>query len=223
MKSGTIRRALGLVSVVLPIAWTLDPVAGQAQTARAESYGVAVRTATVNQKSPYAVLPADGAMAEDQAQSVAVAGLVTAEDVFAIATGAADATYGTSAEGTSTLGRVSILGGLVRADGVVAIASTAIDEGTSSSNAGGSSLANLVVNGVSMPSAVAPNTRVSLPGVGYVVLNEQVRSASGITVNMIHVVQQTVIPGTCTLLGCTPDVTETTGEIIVGAASSAVR
>ena len=219
MKSGTIGRALGLVSLVLPILWTLAPEAGQAQTARAESYGVSVRSALVNQKATYAVLPAGGAMAEDQAQSVDVAGLVTAEDVFAIATGAADATYGTSAEGSSTLGRVSILSGLITADGVVAIASSAVDEGVSSSNAAGSSLANLVVNGVAMP-GVAPNTRVSLPGVGYVVLNEQIRNAGGITVNMIRVVQQTVIPGTCTFLGCTPDVTNTTGEIVVGSASS---
>jgi hypothetical protein len=223
MKIGTIRRALGVVSLVLPIAWTLAPVAGQAQTAKAESYGVAVRTATINQTTPYAVLPADGAMAEDQAQSVSVTGLVTAQDVFAIATGAADATYGSSAEGTTTLGQVSILNGLITADGVVAVASSAVDVGAASADAAGSSLANLVVNGVSMPSDVAPNTKVSLPGVGYVVLNEQIRSASGITVNMIHVVQQTVTPGTCTLLGCTPDVTTTTGEIVVGSASSGVN
>lgn len=223
MQSGTIRRALGLVSLVLPIAWSLDPIEGHAQTVRAESYGVAVRTALVNQKTPYAVLPTDGALAEDQAQSVSVAGLVTAQDAFAIATGAADATYGSSAEGTTTLGRVSILSGLITADGVVAIASSAVDDGTASANAAGSSLANLVVNGVAIPSSVAPNTKVSLPGVGYVVLNEQIQSASGITVNMIHVVQQTVIPGSCTLLGCTPSVTTTTGEIIVGSASSVVQ
>jgi hypothetical protein len=38
----------------------------------------------------------------------------------------------------------------------------------------------------------APNTRIALPGVGYAILNEQSitnsATASGITVNMIHLV-----------------------------------
>src|SRR2546427_507414 len=57
----------------------------------------------------------------------------------------------------------------------------------------------------------APNTRVSLPGVGYVVLNEQIASGgAGITVNMIHVVLQNALTGL------------TTGEIIVASAFSSV-
>ena len=81
------------------------------------------------------------------------------------------------------------------------------------SNADGSSLSNLVVNGVQI-SDPAPNTRVDLPGVGYAVLNEQITSAGGITVNMIHVVlqQQTPLGGYVT-----------TGNIIVGSATSSVN
>ena len=64
----------------------------------------------------------------------------------------------------------------------------------------------------------APNTRMDLPGVGYVVFNEQIPTgdgvtSSGITVNMIHVVLQQL-----GLFGY-----ETTGEIIVGSASSGVN
>src|SRR5436309_2712874 len=84
------------------------------------------------------------------------------------------------------------------------------------------------VNGVTMTSgdgAIAPNTRVNLPGVGYVVLNEQQPTgdgvrASGLTVNLIHVVLQSLTGGGCTLLGCLPGVLTTTGEIILGSASS---
>src|SRR3989475_7878553 len=56
------------------------------------------------------------------------------------------------------------------------------------------SLADLVVNGVQVTTfgdaTVAPNTRITLPGVGYVVLNEQLPTgdgvhASGLTVNQI--------------------------------------
>lgn len=228
MKIGKIRRALGLVSLVLPISWTPGSVESQAQAAAsAESFGVAVSTSTINQKSPYAVLPDGGAMAEDQAESFTVADMVTADNLFAIATGAADATYGTSAESNATLGNVSILNGLITADGVVAMASSAKDAGVVGSNTGGSSLANLVVNGVGV-SDPAPNTRIDLPGVGYVVLNEVSQSgdgvsSSGVTVNMIHVVLQSVTGGECTPLGCTPEVVTTIGDIIVGSASSAVQ
>jgi hypothetical protein len=80
----------------------------------------------------------------------------------------------------------------------------------------GSTLADLVVNGVQLTSGdetVSPNTRVALPGVGYVVLNEQVPSgdgvrASGLTVNLVHVVLQNSLTGA------------QSGEIILGSASS---
>jgi len=85
-----------------------------------------------------------------------------------------------------------------------------------------------VVNGVAISSDVAPNTRLDLPGVGYAVLNEQSLtgdgvSSSGITVNMIHVVLQSLTGGGCGLLGCLPGVLATTGEIIVGSATSSVQ
>jgi hypothetical protein len=74
---------------------------------------------------------------------------------------------------------------------------------------------------------VAPNTNISLPGVGYVVLNEQIPTgdgvtSSGLTVNLIHVYLQSLTGGGCTLLGCLPGVLTTTGEIIVGSATSSV-
>ena len=116
----------------------------------------------------------------------------------------------------STLENVSLLSGLITADGVTALASSALSDGAASSNAEGSLLDNLVVNGTSISSDVAPNTRVDLPGVGYVVLNEQIPSgdgvtSSGLTVNMIHVVLLNALTGA------------QTGEIIVGSASSSVN
>ena len=78
----------------------------------------------------------------------------------------------------------------------------------------GSTLVGLVVNGASYgDEAPTPNTQVNLPGVGYVVLNEQIPTgdgvhSTGLTVNMIHVY----------LIGPlgTP-----TGDIVVGTAQSA--
>ncbi|HEY3279121.1 MAG TPA: choice-of-anchor P family protein [Gemmatimonadales bacterium] len=224
MKIDTMRRAIRLVGLVLPMTWMPRSALGQMRVAaNAESYGVAVSTPTVNQKTPYAVLPAGGDMAQDQGQSVAVPGLVTAADLFAIATGDADESYGSNAVSSATLGAVSLLNGLISADGIVAIASSTIGGGLTGSDAEGSSVANLVVNGTSVADP-APNTRMDLPGVGYAILNEQTLtgdgvSSSGITVNMIHVVLQEPILG---LLGQVIGY-QTVGNIIVGSATSSVQ
>src|SRR2546426_11364524 len=208
MNNESIRAAIRFAGLVLPFTWTSGSFAAQMRaTAQASSYGVSVSTATVNQKSPSAVLPAGEMMATDQASDVTVDGLVSVQDAFAIVNG--DLTDGSGAVSSATLGAVNVLNGLITADGVVAMASSTV--GTS--DAEGSSLANLVVNGVSVDDP-APNTRLDLPGVGYVVLNEQIPTGdgvttSGITVNMIHVVLTN-------LLGAK------TGEVIVGSATSGV-
>jgi len=214
MRIDTFRGTVRLLALVLPMTWLVTSAEGQMRAAsRAEAYGVAVTTTTVNQKSPYAVLPTGEAMATDQGQSVSVPGFVTATDLFAIATGDADATDGSNAVSSATLGVVNLLDGLITADGVVAIATSTVGDDAVNSNAEGSSLADLVVNGAQV-SDPAPNTRIGLPGVGYVVLNEQIPTgngvtSSGVTVNMIHLVLTN-------LLGAK------TGEVIVGSATSSV-
>ena len=211
MKIDSIRRAIRFVGLVLPLSWWPGSLA--AQGAQASAFGVAVRTATINQTAASAVLPTDGTLAQNQASNVTVGTLVTAQDAFATATGAADGEQ-SDAVSSATLGPVSILNGLITVDGVVAMASSTIDN----SNAEGSSLANLVVNGTQVDDP-APNTRLDLPGVGYVVLNEQIPTSGGITVNMIHVVLQQPVLG---LLGVVTGY-RTTGNIIVGSASSSVN
>ena len=216
MRIDTFRRTIRLLSLVLPM--TLAASAAQGQMA----FGVSVSTATVNQKSPFVVLPTGEAMASDQGQSVSVPGFVTAEDLFTIVTGDADAVDGSNAVSSATLGVVSLLNGLITADGIVAMASSTIGDGVVNSNADGSSLANLVVGGTAV-SDPAPNTRMNLPGVGYVLLNEQRPSGdgvttSGMTVNMIHVVLQEPILG---LLGQITGY-RTVGNIVVGSATSSV-
>lgn len=201
-------RFAGLV-LLLALPWSLQ---GQG-LAKAESFGVAVRTATVNQTSPAAVLPPDGSVVQTQANDVTVGTFVTAQDAFATATGASDDAL-SDAVSSATLGTVNILNGLITADGVVAMASSTVGN----SNTEGSSLGNLVVNGVQLDDP-APNTRVDLPGVGYVLLNEQIPTSGGITVNMIHVVLQQPVLG---LFGQVTGV-RTIGDIIVGSATSSVN
>jgi len=205
MKTDSIRRAVRFLGLVLPLTWA--PRAAVAQgTATGQSYGVGVTTALVNQKVAQAVLPAGEMLAQNQVSDATVPGLVTAQSIFAIVNGGG--TDGSDAVSSVTLGAVNVLDGLITADGVVAMATSTIGD----VNAEGSSLANLVVNGVQVDDP-APNTRMSLPGVGYVVLNEQLPTSGGVTVNMIHVVLQQTVLG----------ITRTTGNIIVGSASSSVN
>ena len=143
-----------------------------------------------------------------------VPGLLKAENLFATATGAGDS-HDVSAQSSVTLERVEVLSGLITAELVVAIAGSAIHGTATSSNADGATFAGLVVNGVPIGADVAPNTRIDLPGVGYVVLNERLSTGdgtktTGLTVRMIHVVLRDAVTGA------------TTGEIVVGAASSYV-
>lgn len=176
---------------------------GQMQRTTAQAYGVSVNTSTVNEKSPAAVAPADG-MAQNESAEVAVGSMVTAQNAYAVASLSSDRLL-SNAVGNASLGTVVILDGLITATGVVAIATSTAN----GSNVDGSSLSNLVVNGVAM-STPGPNTRVDLPDVGYVILNEQISTRTGITVNMIHVVlDQNGRYGA--------------GDIIVGSASSSVK
>jgi hypothetical protein len=223
MRIDTFRGAIRLLGLVLPMTLVASTAQSQMRAAsRAEAFGVSVSTVTVNQKSPFVVLPTGGAMVSDHGQGVFVPGFVTAQDLFTIVTGDADATDGSNAVSSATLGAVNLLNGLITADGIVAIASSTIGDGAVNSNAAGSSLASLVVSGTEV-SDPAPNTRLNLPGVGYVLLNEQRPSGdgvmtSGITVNMIHVVLQQPVLG---LLGQVVGY-RTVGDIIVGSATSSV-
>jgi hypothetical protein len=206
MNIDSTRRAIRWAALTLSLIGMPSLVQGQA--ASAASFGVAVQTATINQQSASAVAPADGGMSQAEVSDVTVASLVTAQDAMAVASGFSDAAY-SDAVSSATLGSVSILGGVITADGVVAMASSTPGD----SDAAGSGFSNLVVNGVAM-SDPAPNTRVELPGVGYAVLNEQIATAGGMTVNMIRVVLQR-----STLLGGS----QTIGSITVGSASSSVN
>jgi hypothetical protein len=96
---------------------------------------------------------------------------------------------------------VNILNGLIAAKAVVVMASSAVTRAAANSNAAGSTLAGLTINGVPfVDGAPAPNTRIALPGVGAVILNEQIASGNGLTttgltVNMIHVLLEDAVTG----------------------------
>jgi hypothetical protein len=196
-------------------------VAGNAQSVSGRAYGAYVNTPTASlEQSPLAVLPyvapSGGDMATASADALSAGGALSSEFLNSTTSGAIGTTVAT-AQSTATVADISILSGLITAQEVIAVAASGRDGTSAWSNSTGSTFENLVVNGVAVTTgdaAVAPNTRISLPGVGYVVLNEQIRSGdgvttSGITVNMIHVV-------------LTDPLGAKTGEVIVGSATSSV-
>jgi len=180
------------------------PVGGQA-------LGAAVRTPVTNLQSGQVTLPSGGGFVSADVDALS-APEVRVDALTTMTSGAMD-TQASTAQSTAHLENVNVLNGLITAETVIAATSSWVS-GAAGWNAEGSSFTNLVVNGVPLGSGdylPAPNTRVDLPGVGYAVLNEQIASgASGITVNMIHVVLRDALTGI------------TTGAIIVGSVSSSV-
>ena len=193
--------ALSLVAAALH---AQTPVSGQA-------LGAAVRTLVTNLQSGQVTLPSGGGFVATDVDALS-APEVRVDALTTMTSGAMDMQAST-AQSTAHLENVIVLNGLITAETVIAATSSWVS-GAAGWNAEGSSFTNLAVNGVPLGSGdylPAPNTRVNLPGVGYVVLNEQIASgAAGITVNMIHVVLQNALTGL------------TTGEIIVASASSSV-
>jgi len=201
-----------------------------------EAYGASVNvtgdiTATVS-KTPRVNLASKGGMASQQAASISIQNVLSSDTLTVITSGAIGPTVA-SAQSSATVEHVEILPGrtvsvtdpllgttttillppLVEASLVVAISSSTGDGNASRSNAEGSTILDLKINGdpYSFPEGIPANTSVLVPGVGEVILNEQVsdgdeKTTSSLTVNMIHV----------TLNG------SLTGDIVVASAQSGV-
>jgi hypothetical protein len=151
----------------------------------------------------------------DQAESetAGVANTLGTGALNSITTGQVDETV-VSVTATAEAADVDILNGLITVKAVLALATSYVNGSGAASEAGGSTLVGLLVAGVPYADgAPEANTRVDLPGVGYVVLNEQVPSGDGLrstalTVRMIHVYLVDSLTGA------------SSGEIVVGAATS---
>lgn len=206
--------ALGALSVVPPGALRLD--AQTPSSVSGQGYAAVVRLATATHQFADAVLPGEGGMAHADLDNATMMNALSANALNAITTGMVG-DEGASSQTSAEAADVSILDGLVTAQQVVAVASSYATTLAAASDATGSTLLGLVVSGVSMGDVTpAPNMRVNLPGVGYVVLNEQAVTgdgwrSSGIAVNMIHVYVQDAVTGVVT------------GEIVVGGATSGVE
>ncbi|WP_027133712.1 choice-of-anchor P family protein [Geminicoccus roseus] len=98
---------------------------------------------------------------------------------------------GATAKTTATLESVKLLNGLITASIVKAVAEETMVNGKLTRSTKGSGLIGLKVMGLSIPANLPPNTRLALPGIGYVIVNEQLfptGSRSRTQVNGLHVV-----------------------------------
>ena len=206
-------KGIGVVAIgAMSLTFGAARVEAQAPYVSGQGYAAVVNLATGTQQFAGAALPAEGGMVDADVDAAAVASTLTASTLNAITTGMADSAVG-SAQTSAEAADVSILNGLITARQVLGVAASYVNQQAAGSGADGSALLDLVVNGVSFAGTPPPNTRIDLAGVGYVVLNEQTPTgngvtASGISVNMIHVVLRNALTGL------------TTGEIIVGSATS---
>ncbi len=101
--------------------------------------------------------------------------------------------------GSANVTAVSALGGIVSASAVKADSATSVGSSGYAVSGAGSTIVGLNVLGVPILVTPAPNTTMNLPGVGKVVLNEQISrfksTGASLTVNMIHISVSVAQPG----------------------------
>jgi hypothetical protein len=155
------------------------------------TYALAGDTVVTAKTAPVGVGPGCGT---PQIGASATGTVATVNHAPLVVTGVintAASTAENTATGSSEIHGIALLGGVITADEVKAVSTTANHNGTLQLSAAGSNLVNLVVAGTVINSMPAPNTTIALPGLGDVVLNEQIASSqdskASLTVNMIHV------------------------------------
>ncbi len=92
------------------------------------------------------------------------------------------------AKTTASSGSLNLLGGLIKVDGLQAVAKSTLKNGAVKGTAEGSGFSGLTIAGVSIPANLPPNSKLPLPGIGDVTVNEQVIGNDGsVTVNGLHI------------------------------------
>ncbi len=79
---------------------------------------------------------------------------------------------------SATVENVNVLGGLITANAVTSMSTSSNDAGGYDTSAVGTQFASIKVLGLPLLISPAPNTRINLPGVGYVILNQQQSSVT---------------------------------------------
>jgi hypothetical protein len=191
---------LPAIGILLLLAVAVAPVNGFAQgvytqTYLPSAYGTSAfvgNTVLVGQTAPASLAGYCGTSQEPLSASFTAAGVTLLPLITggAVNTTVSSAAQQAQAEADTTT--LSLLGGLISAQEITAVSTTTVDDnGNFHVSAVGSTFNHLVVLGHVYNGSVAPNTRINLPLLGYIMLNEQTSSIASsnatMTVNMIHV------------------------------------
>lgn len=126
----------------------------------------------------------------NSAAAVSIAGVATT-GVIDTSVSSSVVGSGSASTAVSTVNGLSLLGGLVSADAVTSASSSIMSGSGYSTSSTGTIFTNAKVLGLPILLNVAPNTKIVLPGVGYVLLNEQISKVTStsakLTVNAVHI------------------------------------
>jgi hypothetical protein len=84
---------------------------------------------------------------------------------------------------TASTQNLSLLGGIVKATAIKAASTTTRTATGYEMSSEGTTFTGLVVEGKTISANAAPNTRIDLVGFGYIIINEQIKKSTGLTVN----------------------------------------
>ena len=203
-----------MVALLVLTALALARGTAWGQTVRGQAIAATVYApATGSQTFASAALPQAGGMEQAEVDTAGVTNTLGAAGLTSITTGQIDSGL-VSVTASAEAADVNILNGLIAAKAVLALTTSYANGTSATAESDGSTLLDLVIAGVPYADgAPPPNARIELPGVGYVVLNEQISSgdgvhSAGLTVNMIHVYLVDPLTGA------------SVGEIVVAAATS---
>ncbi len=117
-----------------------------------------------------------------------IAGFLSADAATTTAFGGTTGN-GIGSRTSATLANVSLLGGLIRAASLTSAAEEDRSGSVSTASTTGSGFNGLTIGGLPIDVNTAPNTRVTLPSLGSVTVNEQIQlGPNTVEVNALHVV-----------------------------------
>ncbi len=190
--------------LALAVCAGLTSVATAAETGflfSANAYGTQVKVGNLVKSGPTAKSGIGGGCgttkapqhSENTILSVNLAPTVTTGVIFTTADGIVLQNGTQRARATAETYGANLLGGLISADLVKAVSTITHDASGFHTSPAGTQFVNLVVAGNLLGVSTAPNTRIELAGLGYVIINEQIAKTTkgggkSLTVNGIHVV-----------------------------------
>jgi len=146
----------------------IEPAPG---TAQAESYGLFVGAGNQVVVSPLAPASTGCAGGSGQTNLASKTLSTGSTGVITDTANGSITSSGSTASGNSTISGLNLFGGLIKADKVISSANSYIN----SKGSGGSTsvtLINATIAGVAQSQHPAPNTNITIPGLGYATINE---------------------------------------------------